>query len=81
MGVFCFILAIETENILFVIALESFEVEKNIEVNKIKNVKVHRSQLYARGPVYTFDYKDNHFYLMDDYSLSDNPRYLQDIFE
>lgn len=69
----------EAEKLLLVKALEAFGVEKNVNANNIKNIKVHSSQLYALGPVFTFDYKDKHYYLVDDYSLGDDPKYVQDI--
>jgi len=71
----------ESENSLLVKALDAFGVDKNIDANYIKNVKTHSSQLYALGSVFTFDYKDKHYYLVDDYSLADDPKYVQDILE
>ncbi|MEI6481377.1 MAG: hypothetical protein WCO19_03670 [Candidatus Saccharibacteria bacterium] len=71
----------KSENALLVKVLEAFGVGKNIDADDIKNVIEHSSQLYALGPVIAFDYNDRHYYLVDDYSLNDDPKYVQDILE
>ncbi|MCA9337342.1 hypothetical protein KC951_01385 [Candidatus Saccharibacteria bacterium] len=59
--------------------LESFKIANKVKVNDIKNLKAHKSQLYALGPVYAFDYKDKHYYIVDDYSLGDDENQVKDI--
>ena len=59
--------------------LELFRVSTNVTPADIENLKIHKSQSYALGPVYAFDYKDNHYYVVDDYSLNDDPERVKDI--
>ena len=59
--------------------LELFRVSANVTPTDIANLKIHKSQSYALGPVYEFDHKNKHYYAVDDYSLNDNPEYVKDI--
>jgi len=58
-----------------------FGIGGNLNPNDIQDIKIHKSQLYALGPVYSFNYRDNHYYLVDDYSLDNNPIYVRNIIE
>lgn len=77
---FCYTQTMGSRADLPVKALEAFGLS-NVDANDIKNVKTLNSQLYALGPILTFDYKDKHYYLVDDYSLGDNTKYVRDIIE
>ena len=67
------------DNTLYINALEIFGIDKNVDVDDITNTNSHTSDQYALGPILTFDYKNNHYYLVFDYSLGDNPSYVKDI--
>lgn len=49
--------------------------------NDIEKLFVYRSDIYAHSNVYAFKYKDVAYYINDDYSLDDNPEYLQEVLE
>jgi hypothetical protein len=68
-------------NELLATALIKFGIDQPVDADDIKNVKKHKSQLYALGPVYGFIYHDKHYYLIDDYSLDNNPTYIRNIVE
>jgi len=59
--------------------LELFQVVTDVTATDIKNLKIHKSQNYALGNIYAFDYNSKHYYAVEDYSLSDNPKYVQNI--
>jgi len=59
--------------------LEKFNVATDTSVEDIANFKEHKSQLYAYGPVYAFDFKDSHYYVVEDYSLDENPELVKNI--
>ncbi len=59
--------------------LELIQEGTNVAPTDIDNLKIHKSQIYALGPVYSFNYKNNHFYAVEDYSLDDNPEYVANI--
>jgi len=59
--------------------LELFRVATDVTTKDIKNLKIHKSQNYALGNIYAFDYNSKHYYAVEDYSLSDNPKYVQNI--
>ena len=56
-----------------------FQVAKIVAPKDITNLKVYTSQNYAYGPVYAFDYNNKRYYVIDDYSLNDDPRYVKKI--
>lgn len=60
--------------------LESYQVADKVSPDEIKNFKTYKSQLYGMAHVYSFGYKDRRYYVTDDYSLMDNPKYVQDVF-
>lgn len=68
-------------NELLATALIIFGIDQHVDADDIKNVKTHKSQLYALRPVYGFIYHDTHYYLVDDYSLDNNPTYVKNIVE
>jgi len=59
--------------------LELFQVDEGIDTKDIENLKLHKSQNYALGPVYAFNYKGKHYYGVDDYSLGDDSELVRDI--
>lgn len=59
--------------------LKLFKVADKAEPQDLQNFKSHKSQNYALGPVYSFDYKDKHYYVVDDYSLGDDEEYVKNI--
>lgn len=59
--------------------LASFKADANIKAADLKKFRVSESKLYARGPIYVFVYKDKRYYVVDDYSLADNPKWVKDI--
>jgi hypothetical protein len=66
---------------LLATSLMTFGVDENVDTHDITNVKIHKSQLYALGPVYSFSYQNSHYYLVEDYSLDNNPTYVRNIIE
>ena len=60
-------------------ALEIYGIDDQVDTKDIKNEGFHTSDWYALGPVFTFDYKGSHYYLVNDYSLGDDPKYVENI--
>jgi len=71
----------QSVNDLLATALIVFGVDDHATVDDIMNIKTHKSQLYALGPVYGFMYHGKRYYLIDDYSLDNNPTYVRNIVE
>jgi hypothetical protein len=69
----------ESERNICAKLLELFQIAKNINAADIANLKVHKSQSYALGHIYAFDYNVKHYYVVEDYSLGDNPEYVKNI--
>lgn len=59
--------------------LVAYGISPNAEPGMIDNLKTFQSQNYALGPVYAFDYRNKHYYVVDDYSLGDDPNYVKNI--
>jgi hypothetical protein len=59
--------------------LELYGVGSDIGDSDIKNFKAYKSQTYGFMNVYSFDYKNNRYYASDDYSLMDEPKYVEDV--
>jgi hypothetical protein len=59
--------------------LELFKIVDKADVQEVLNFRLHKSQDYALGPVYSFDYKEKHYYVVDDYSLGDEEKYVKNI--
>ena len=61
--------------------LEIYQVAQAPSLDEIKGFKKYKAQRYGFTNVYSFDYKNKHYYVSDDYSLADSPKYLRDILE
>ena len=61
--------------------LKLYAVAENINTKDVVNLIIYNSRIYGLKDVYSFDYKDNHFYITNDYSLMDNPRYIKNILD
>ncbi len=61
------------------ILLMIFKSDDSISSKDIKNLKIHTSQTHSLGPIYTFDYNNRHYYLVDDYSLGDDPISVREV--
>ncbi len=59
--------------------LKAFGISNNTTKAELKNFKMYRSDDYALGPIYSFDYKNAHYYIVEDYSLGDDPELVKDI--
>jgi len=59
--------------------LEAFGITDDAKLEKIENLKVHSSKLYGMCDVFEFDFIKNHYYISNDYSLGDNPKYFEEI--
>lgn len=46
----------------------------------IQNIKVYRSGLYGRAQVIGFTHLSTRYYASDDYSLDDNPKFIEEVF-
>jgi hypothetical protein len=60
--------------------LEIYNVAKNVESHDLKHFTTHISQLYGFAHIFSFDYKDHHYYVSDDYSLDDKLEYVKNVF-
>jgi hypothetical protein len=69
----------DEEHALYKKALEIYGIDSDVNVRDIKNEGFHTSDWYALGPVFTFDYKNHHYYLVNDYSLDDDPHCVENI--
>lgn len=61
--------------------LEIYGSGSDVIQSDVKDFKVYRSQLYGRTNVYSFIYKNNRYYVTDDYSLMDVPEYIKNVFK
>lgn len=59
--------------------LQLYGVLKNAKPSEVTNIKSHKSSIYGMQHVYSFQYKDTKFYITDDYSLMDNPKFIRDV--
>jgi len=59
--------------------LEEFAVADKVDPEKIENLRVVKSKLYGMCDVFEFDFNGNHYYISNDYSLDDNPKYFEEI--
>jgi hypothetical protein len=59
--------------------LKRFHIAEDVLPQDIKNLKIHKSQSYALQNVFAFDYEDKHYYIVDDYSLGDDPKLVESI--
>jgi hypothetical protein len=61
--------------------LAKYQIDKNVSMGDITDLKVHKAQQYALTKILSFNYKDRKFYISDDYSLGDNPLYVKDLIQ
>jgi len=59
--------------------LKYFQVSSDVVMDDITDFKILKSQLYSFGDVYSFNLNGERFYVCSDYSLDDNPRYVENI--
>ncbi len=57
--------------------LRLYNQAKNPSLDEIINLVVHKSSVYGMQNVYSFTYKGSQYYATDDYSLMDNPKYIE----
>jgi hypothetical protein len=69
----------ETDEELICSVLEEFAVVDKVDQEKIENLRVVKSKLYGMCDVFEFDFNGNHYYISNDYSLNDNPKYFEEI--
>ena len=72
---------INNDNLLIVTILEKFGLGKNIQITSIEHIQKFKSDSYALGDVWSFDYQGRHYYISNDYSLDNNPKYIRNVFE
>lgn len=68
-----------TDKELCAAILNYYQVADSATATDIMDLLIRKSDMYALGSVYQFTYKDSVFYICDDYSLDDNPAYLEDV--
>lgn len=61
--------------------LELYKVAKNTDTKEISSFKIYKSKIYGMTKVYSFDFKNKHYYISDDYSLMDNPDFIRNVLE
>ena len=59
--------------------LKAFGISDSVDQEKIENLRVVKSKLYGMCDVFEFDFNGNHYYISNDYSLNDNPKYFEEI--
>ena len=61
--------------------LEQYQIDSNISPDEISNMKEHKAQQYGLTNILSFYYSRRKFYISDDYSLGDNPKYVKDLIQ
>jgi hypothetical protein len=61
--------------------LKIYGVANRVYAAEIDNFKIYRSQIYGLANVYSFNYKSKHYYVSDDHSLMDNPKFIENVFK
>lgn len=61
--------------------LEEYRIDQAVSPNEITNLKVFKAQQYGLTQIFSFKYKDRKFYISDDYTLGDNPKYVKNLIE
>jgi hypothetical protein len=59
--------------------LRSYAITKNVLPEHIKNISVYQSQIYGMQQVIKFEYLNHQYYISNDYSLMDNPKFVHDV--
>lgn len=61
--------------------LRLYDVAGSGSSDDIKNFKRYKSKLFGMQDVFSFDYHNKHYSIINDYSLMDNPKYIRDVIE
>lgn len=61
--------------------LEAYEIHHTIKADEIHNLKEHKAQRYALRKILSFTYANRKFYIVDDYSLGDNPKHVKSLIQ
>jgi len=61
--------------------LEEYRIHTHISPDEIINMKEHKAQQYGLTKILSFHYSSRKFYISDDYSLGDNPKYVKDLIQ
>lgn len=61
--------------------LEKYRIDETVSSDEISDLTIHKAQQYALTRIFSFKYKDRKFYISDDYSLGDNPKYVKDLIQ
>lgn len=61
--------------------LKIYGIAQVIDLKKLRNTRLIKSNIYGMGTIYSFDYEDNHYYALNDHSLMDNPEYIRKVIE
>lgn len=69
----------DKEKAICVRVLEGFKIAEKVEPDELMDFRSGLSQLYARGPIYIFRYKRNRYYIVNDYSIDDDPKFVKNI--
>ncbi|MEI6755764.1 MAG: hypothetical protein WCK80_01985 [bacterium] len=59
--------------------LEAFGVAGDVKPDSIENLKVIKSKDFGMCDVFKFDFNNAHYYISNDYSLDDDPKYFREI--
>ncbi|GAC1391481.1 MAG: hypothetical protein NVSMB46_04120 [Candidatus Saccharimonadales bacterium] len=59
--------------------LELYGISEKISTKDVVKLEIYKSKIYGMQDVYSFDFKDSHYYITNDYSLNDSPKYIKDI--
>ncbi len=59
--------------------LEMYQVAYCVNEGEIKELRTHNSKRYGMQHIYSFVYKDKHYYATDDYSLMDSPKFVRNV--
>jgi hypothetical protein len=59
--------------------LEMYKVATCVEDDEIKELTTHNSNQYGMQHIYSFVYKDKHYYATDDYTLMDDYKFVKDV--
>ncbi len=61
--------------------LELYQIAGAVSANNLSNFKIYKSKIYGMQRVLSFDFRNKHYYVSDDYSLMDNPKFIKDVIE
>lgn len=58
-----------------------YNVADKINPEELIDFKTHKSTLYGMTNIFSFTYGGKHYYITDDYSLMDDPRFIKDVLQ